>query len=122
MRPRLHGNKLEAFKHLTSNEERTLVIGDLHCPFDHKDALKHALDTKAKYNCSRVVFIGDLIDSHASSRHESCPNGMSAGDELKEAIKSVQKWYKALEIIGSAALVIVGISATFYIIMSNMKK
>ncbi len=95
MRPRLHGNKLEAFKHLTSNEERTLVIGDLHCPFDHKDALKHALDTKAKYNCSRVVFIGDLIDSHASSRHESCPNGMSAGDELKEAIKSVQKWYKA---------------------------
>ena len=93
MRPRLSGNKLEAFKHLTSNEERTLVIGDLHCPFDHKDALKHALDTKAKYNCSRVVFIGDLIDSHASSRHESCPNGMSAGDELKQARESYAYHY-----------------------------
>ena len=36
--------------------------------------------------------------------------------------KVVQKWYKALEIIGSTILVIAGISATFYIIISNMKK
>jgi len=95
VRPRLYGNRLKAFKHLTSDEERILVIGDLHCPFDHKDALRHALDTQAKYNCSRVVFIGDVLDSSASSRHESDPNGMSAGDELSEAIKSVQKWYTA---------------------------
>ena len=36
--------------------------------------------------------------------------------------KVVQKWYKALEIIGSLILVVGGCFITFYIIMSNMKK
>ena len=94
-RPRLSGNRLKAFQHLTSDEERILVVGDLHCPFDHPKYLKHAVETYGKYNCTRVVMIGDIIDSHASSYHESDPDGLSAGDELKQAKKNVAKWYKA---------------------------
>ncbi len=94
-RPRLSGNRLKAFEHLTSDEERILVVGDLHCPFDHSRYLKHAVETYGKYNCTRVVMIGDIIDSHASSYHESDPDGMSAGDELQLAKKHVAKWYKA---------------------------
>lgn len=95
MRPRLHGNKLEAFKHLTAPERRILVIGDLHCPFELKGYLEFCQNTYAKYNCNQVIFIGDIIDNHYSSYHESDPNGMSAGDELERAIERVQKWYAA---------------------------
>ena len=94
-RPRLSGNRLKAFEYLTSDENRIMVVGDLHCPFDHPRALKHAQETYAKFNCNRVVFIGDCIDSSASSYHESDPNGMSAGAELKLAKKHIAKWYRA---------------------------
>ena len=72
-----------------------MVVGDLHCPFDHPRALKHAQETYAKFNCNMVIFIGDVLDSSANSFHESDPNGMSAGDELYQAKKHVAKWYKA---------------------------
>jgi len=41
------------------------------------------------------VFIGDIIDNHASSYHETDPDGYSAGQELKLAIQQVKKWYQA---------------------------
>tara|TARA_R110000803_G_scaffold23716_2_gene57938 strand:- start:2950 stop:3696 length:747 start_codon:yes stop_codon:yes gene_type:complete len=94
-RPRLSGNRLKAFEYLTGDENRIMVVGDLHCPFDHPRALKHALETYAKFNCNCVVFIGDVIDSSANSFHESDPDGMSAGDELQKAKKHIAKWYKA---------------------------
>lgn len=98
LRPRLHGNKLKAFEHLTAPERRILVIGDLHCPFDLDGYLEFCIETYAKYNCNQVVFIGDIIDNHYSSYHESDPNGMSGGDELEKAIERVQKWYNAFPI------------------------
>jgi hypothetical protein len=41
------------------------------------------------------VFIGDIIDNHASSYHETDPDGMSAGHELRLAIQNIKKWYEA---------------------------
>lgn len=41
------------------------------------------------------MFIGDIIDNHASSYHETDPDGYSAGQELKLAIQQVKKWYQA---------------------------
>ena len=63
-RPRLSGNKLKAFKNITKKESRVLVIGDLHEPFSLDQYLYHCIEVYAKYNCNRVVFIGDVIDSH----------------------------------------------------------
>jgi predicted phosphodiesterase len=95
IRPGLHGNKRVAFEHLTSVEKRILVVGDLHEPFTHPDYLDFCKEVYAKYLLNKVVFIGDIIDSHGWSYHESDPDGLSPGDELSLAVKKVSKWYKA---------------------------
>ena len=77
----------------TSN--RVLVIGDVHAPFGRKDYLQFCIDTYEKYRCNKVVFIGDIIDSHWSSFHVTDPDGMGGGAELELAIGQIQKWYKA---------------------------
>lgn len=73
----------------------TLVIGDLHCPFDLDDYLQFNLSLYKKYKIDDVVFIGDVVDGHAWSYHEHDPDGQSAGDELSSAIKRLKRWYKA---------------------------
>jgi hypothetical protein len=45
-----------------------------------------------------VIFIGDIIDNHYSSYHETDPNGMGGGYELKQAIKHVAKWADAFPV------------------------
>ncbi len=97
-RPRLRGNKLRAFENLTKDESRVLVIGDLHEPFCLDGYLQFCLDTYAKYNCNKVVFIGDVIDSHYSSFHETDPDGMGGGDELELAINKLSRWVEAFPI------------------------
>ena len=62
-------------------ESRVLVIGDLHSPFDLDSYFTHCVDVAAKYRDNKVVFIGDVIDNHFSSYHETDPDGMGAGDE-----------------------------------------
>ena len=48
-----------------------------------------------KYNCNRVVFIGDVIDNHYSSYHESDADGLGGGQELELAISKIANWYQA---------------------------
>lgn len=76
-------------------KSNVLVIGDLHEPFCLDKYLEHCLNTYKKYDCNEVVFIGDIIDNHASSYHETDPDGHNAGKELKLAIANIKKWYKA---------------------------
>ena len=94
-RPRLKGNVLKAYSNLTSQENRILVIGDLHEPFCLEGYLNFCKETYATYNCNKVVFIGDIIDSHYSSYHETDADGLGGGDELELAISKLKRWYKA---------------------------
>lgn len=94
-RPRLKGKKKKAFLNLTKKENRVLVIGDLHEPFCLDGYLKFCKETYNNYNCNKVVFIGDIIDNHYSSYHESSADGMGGKFELEKAIKKISKWYKA---------------------------
>jgi len=80
---------------LFKETENVLIIGDIHAPFQHNDYLEHCKQTYKKYKCNKVVFIGDIIDGHAISYHESDPNGYSPGEELKIAKQEIKKWYKA---------------------------
>ena len=73
---------------------KVLVIGDLHEPFCLEGYLSFCKKMYKKHKCNKVVFIGDIIDSHYSSYHETDPDGMSAGDELTLAKKKIKKWYK----------------------------
>ena len=95
MRPRLSGKKEKAYKNLVKKENRVLVIGDLHEPFCLDGYLEFCKDVYDTHNCNKVVFIGDVIDSHYSSYHETDPDGMGGGEELDLAIEKIAKWYKA---------------------------
>lgn len=95
IRPRLRGNVKKAYKNLIKDENRVLVIGDLHEPFCLDGYLEFCKEQYAVNNCNKVVFIGDIIDSHYSSYHETDPDGMGGGDELDLAIRKISKWYKA---------------------------
>lgn len=74
---------------------RVLVIGDLHAPFIRKGYLEHCIKVKAQYNCDTIVFIGDVIDNHYSSYHETDPNGLGGATELELAIEMLKPWYQA---------------------------
>lgn len=76
------------------SKDNGLVIGDLHCPFDLDEYLFFNKFLYKKYKCTRVKFIGDIIDSHAWNYHEHDPDGMSAGDELSAAIHRLKRWYR----------------------------
>jgi predicted phosphodiesterase len=74
---------------------KVLVIGDIHEPFCKDGYLEHCKNQYKQFNCNKVVFIGDCIDSHYSSFHPTDPDGLSAIDELNQSIKKLKRWYKA---------------------------
>lgn len=76
-------------------KNNVLIIGDLHSPFTLPEYLPFCKKIYKKYKCNKVVFIGDLIDNHVTSYHETNPDGLNAGQELTLAINSIQKWHKA---------------------------
>lgn len=75
-------------------KKSTLVIGDLHAPYMHKDAVIFLKAVKDKYKPEEIVFMGDEVDAHATSYHEHNPDLPSAGDELKQAIQQLEPLYK----------------------------
>ena len=74
---------------------RVLAIGDMHEPFCLEGYLEFNKELVKKYNIDRIVFIGDEIDNHFTSYHETDPDGLGGGDELDVAIEKIQKWYEA---------------------------
>ncbi len=81
-------------KFRSRNNNNILVIGDLHAPFIREGYLEHCIKVYRDYACDKVIFIGDLIDNHYSSYHDSDPDGYGAGEELDRAISHIQDWYK----------------------------
>jgi predicted phosphodiesterase len=70
------------------------VIGDTHEPFCHPDYMNFCYEVFDKFGCGQIIHIGDEIDNHAISYHESNPNGHSPGKEGELALEALQKWYK----------------------------
>jgi len=79
---------------MVKDNSRILLISDMHIPFEHPDAFRFLAALKAKYEPSRVICLGDEVDNHAMSFHDSDPDLPSAGDELKAAIKKLRTVYK----------------------------
>ncbi len=96
-RPRLSGQRLAAYNHLTSNEKRLLVVGDIHEPFCQPGYLQFCVETYQKYNCNAVHFCGDIIDNHYASYHETSPEGFGGDDELQFAIDRIYDWSTAFK-------------------------
>ena len=84
--------------------KRILDISDTHAPFHHPDTLRFLKAIKEKYNPDRVIHIGDEIDNHAMSYHDSDPDCFSAGDELKKArdvVWAMEEIYPKVDVIES---------------------
>src|SRR5690554_1910202 len=91
-RPRLTGGIADFVSSLRDENKRVLVIGDLHEPFCLNGYLSHCKKIQEKYNCNEVVFIGDVVDNHYSSYHETDADGLGGGDELDAAINRLSRW------------------------------
>lgn len=76
-----------------------LVCSCSHEPFTHKHYLDFLTETKSKEGCGQIVHLGDLVDNHAASYHEHNPDGLSDGDEIKLAIKHLEKWKRAFPVM-----------------------
>jgi len=89
--PTVRSPKKKKKKYLSN----VLAIGDLHEPFTLPGYLEFCIRIYKKYKCDKVVFIGDIIDNHYSSFHDTNPDGHSAGLELKLAKDQIKLWYEA---------------------------
>lgn len=68
------------------------VVGDVHLPFELKDYLSFIIKTFIKHKVTDIVFIGDLIDNHAISRHINSTKAMSPVKEYQLALEKVKAW------------------------------
>ena len=86
---------IEIFKKALEVKKNVLVIGDLHLPFTLEGYLEHCIKVYKKYNCDTVVFIGDILDLHFTSYHETSTEGYGATQEHDLSVEMLRKWYKA---------------------------
>jgi hypothetical protein len=72
------------------DNSRILVIPDLHFPYCHPDSLDFLSYIKKTYKPTRVICLGDELDYHALSFHDSDADLDSAGAELKKSIGYIE--------------------------------
>lgn len=91
--------KPNSSKNKKYDNSRILLISDLHIPYHHKDAIAFLAHLKKKYNPTRVICLGDELDKHALSYHDSDPDLRSAGDELRESLPIIAELYKMFPVM-----------------------
>jgi hypothetical protein len=86
---------------LISTRGNTLVIPDLHLPYQHPDAFSFLESLNTYYNFQRVLCVGDIFDHHRPSYHESEADALNAEDEYERATEdaqSLQEMFPAMHI------------------------
>lgn len=77
------------------NSKNILFIGDIHAPFMLPEYVDHCQRIADKYSCDTVICLGDLIDNHYSSFHDTDPDGHSAAVELEKALEQIDLIHNA---------------------------
>lgn len=78
---------------------KVLVIPDIHCPYDHPQAIDHCKRIQDRFKTDRVIQLGDEVDLAAFSRFPLDPDAPSAGHELELANESLEKWQRAFPFV-----------------------
>jgi len=73
---------------------RVGIIGDTHIPFCLDGYMEFCQRTFEDWGVDRVVHIGDLVDHHSLSFHDSEPLLKGAYGELVDARDELEAWYK----------------------------
>lgn len=91
-----HSSEVYSVRKVDDKEDnsRILFISDMHIPYHHQDTIAFLKHLKAKYNPTRVICLGDELDKHALSYHDSDPDLPSAGDELKKSLPVIQELFE----------------------------
>lgn len=76
---------------LNQSHNCIMVIPDIHAPYQHPDALAFLRKVKSAFDPDLTVSLGDELDYHAMSFHDSDPNLDSAGVELEKAKEFMQE-------------------------------
>lgn len=76
------------------DNSRVLLISDMHIPYHHPDTLDFLRYLKDKYQPTRIICLGDELDKHSLSYHDSDPDLPSAGDEIRRSLPVIQEVYK----------------------------
>lgn len=91
-----HSSDVYSVRKVDRQEDNSciLFISDMHIPYHHVDTIAFLKHLKAKYNPTRVICLGDELDKHALSYHDSDPDLPSAGDELKKSLPVIQELFE----------------------------
>ena len=73
---------------------RVLGIGDLHLRWERKGYFQFCCDLYEEYDCDKVVFIGDVVESHNVSFHMRHPDMPGSKLEYELTKEAVARWYK----------------------------
>lgn len=79
---------------LKTRHDCIMVIPDIHAPYQHPDTLPFLKLVRDTFSPDLVVNLGDELDYHAMSFHDSDPNLDSAGMELENAKKFMHSLHK----------------------------
>jgi hypothetical protein len=71
--------------------KKVLIISDLHIPYSVRGYVRFLKHIKDTFNPDLVISIGDELDYHAMSFHDSVAELFSAGHELDRAIIELQE-------------------------------
>ena len=72
----------------------TLIISDLHFPYNHEDAFDFIEQAKHVYSLDYAMCTGDVVDNHAGSFHDSEYGTLSSKEEFDQTYESMQRLSK----------------------------
>ena len=74
---------------------RVGIIGDTHLPYELDGYLDFCQETFDKWGVNRVIHVGDFVDNHSLSFHDSEPMLHNVTGEYESAFERAQDWYEA---------------------------
>ena len=80
-------------KHINAKNKDVLIISDTHFPHHHIDTIPFIRKIKKELNPAIVTHIGDEVDHHYLSFHNTIAECRGGEDELKESIIGLHKLY-----------------------------
>lgn len=76
---------------IDGRNKNVLIISDTHIPYSHPDYIPFLKEIKRKLKPEIIIHIGDELDYHAISFHDSDAELLSAGKELDKSIIEIQE-------------------------------